>query len=259
MRILRLSVFLLLLFNFQYSSLQAFYPSSSFVPSNVWEQLKPHFLPEDHELKSALDTIFSKHRVTENKSKLKKAGFTILSKGEWSRALVVKHKKLKGYVLKIYLDTEPKIKDWERWIDRIGGVAALKKAIQSYRFERFFEVPKKWVYPLPDFPSPSFDTNRKGFILIAEEISLDKSSEKKWKSKKITHELLDALYTILSTQGMCDCVYSFNLPFSKNGKVAFIDTEYHHCWPVHYEKFTQSLSKSLQPYWKMLIQNGGPP
>jgi len=55
----------------------------------------PYQLPNDHPLRSKLDALFSKERVTATMDTLKKGGFKPLPLRKWDNVVVAKHKKLK--------------------------------------------------------------------------------------------------------------------------------------------------------------------
>ena len=107
---------------------------------------------------------------------------------------------------------------------------------------------------LPEDPSPPKQFIRKDFILVEEDMNLlDKESNlAMWKSDSITEELLDALYHLLEELGLNDCAKPDNAPFSSDGRIAFIDTETHHSWPVNYSKLTPHLSPEMKTHWKHL-------
>ena len=71
--------------------------------------------------------------------------------------------------------------------------------------------------------------------------------------KKITKKQLKGLFTLLKEVGLIDSIYPDNIPFTQSGKIAFIDTEHHHQWPVQLEKFKQFLSPAMQEYWQSLM------
>lgn len=244
-------------------SCHADYPKNTYVSDEVWEAVSPYFLLEDHPIKPQLEKIFSTKRITLNKKKLKKAGFEVFSQGFWSHVTIAKHKKLNGYVLKIYVDSEiVDVQDWAKWIERIEGAKAVRKAIKNHGFHTIFKVPHKWIYPLLPEPSPPNTSKyqRKNFILIAEDMNVysEKKNRKLWKTSSMTKDKLDAIYTIVNEVGLLDVVYDFNLPFSKDGKLAFIDTELHHIWPIPFGRMTKYLTPPLQAHWRWLIANGGP-
>src|SRR5687767_6232302 len=74
------------------------------VPIEICNDLTPYFLPEEHPIKSKLDPLFAKHRITHSAATLKKAGFKIVSRGYRNHAIVAKHPKMKGYLIKVYTD-----------------------------------------------------------------------------------------------------------------------------------------------------------
>lgn len=227
------------------------------IDSSLWNQLAPYFLPEGHPIKSALDHIFFKKRATESEKSLKKSHFNIVNKQKWSITYVVSHKKLKGFLLKIFLDDGPGIREWENWLDRIIGAQRIISCIERHGYHHLFKIPKKWIYPLPKNPPPSEGSHRKNFVLVVQDMKIknEKENENLWKGKLMTEEMLAAIYTVLKEEGLHDVIYPFNLPFSKDKKLAFIDTERSHVWPVHFHILTEYLSKKNQKYWNKLIAN----
>lgn len=67
-------------------------------------------------------------------------------------------------------------------------------------------------------------------------------------------ELLSALYDVLEITGLKDCAKPANIPFSQDGRIAFVDTQSWKEWPVDYNKLTDYLSPDLQVYWKNKIK-----
>jgi hypothetical protein len=47
------------------------------------------------------------------------------------------------------------------------------------------------------------------------------------------------------------------MPFCRDGRIAIIDTEYHHKWPVPFYKLTKYFPKDLQSYWNKITYKGG--
>lgn len=237
------------------------YQKPPYIPQEMWDRVKPYFLPPNSSIKAQLDAIFTSQRVLLSLDGFKKAGFSKYKMREWSHAVVAKHPKLQGVVIKAYLDTEKLFIDWERWIARIEGAQGVRTCIERHGYEKYFTVPLKWIYPLPAEPSPplSPEYSRKNFILVAQEIAILKKQDNlnAWKMQ-ITPEILDAIYTVLKEEGLFDSVIPSNIPFTKDGRMSFLDTEHHHKWPVYYSRITQYLSPPMQHYWKMLIKNEGP-
>lgn len=238
------------------------YTVSPHVSPTIWEIVKPYLLPENHPIKSKLDRMFSRNRVTLTPSTFKKAGFKRNRVGRWSRIMASNHPHLLGYFIKAFADTELSVKeDWKKFIHRIEGAKAIRDCIVNHGYQSKFKVPNKWIYPLPVEPSPPKANYylRKNFILVAEDMKIwdHKSNEDRY-YKKMNKPLLDAMYTIFQEVGLFDSVFAFNVPFCKDGKIAFIDTEYHHKWPVPFHKMSRYLSPEMEKYWNKLIREGGP-
>ncbi len=227
------------------------YPYNEQVPLEIWNVLEPYFLPINHPIKPRLDYIFKK-RVTASKQTFEKAGFKPIYERKPTNIIIGKHALLKGYILKLFLDTQPKWAEWKNWIDRIEGSRVIKEAIKVNKL-KYFDVPKKWIYPLPknsdlDYP------NAKHFILVVEDMGLLSGAEnKKAFKEKMTTKMLNELFLLLSTCGLLDSVYIDNIPFNKSGKICFIDTEHYQKWPVPYEKLSGAFSSKMQEQWKKLI------
>lgn len=222
-----------------------------------WNKVFPYLLPDYHPAKLTLDKIFSSERVLLNLKTMKKAGFIKPLPRKFTRLIVTKHPELPGYVIKAYVDAQRYAKgipEHYRWLSRIEGAAAIRKKIRLHQLDWFFKVPQKWIYAVPTEPSAPPEYVQKNFILIEEDMDLlsDAENEKIWGSERITTAFLDDLFLILQDLGLHDCAKPQNIPFSKDGKVAFIDTESHHNWPVLWKKLSPYLSPSMKQYWKQL-------
>lgn len=223
----------------------------------IWQNVLPHLLPIDHPLKPKLDSIFRKKRVTASVKSMQNADFLCLSLRKWDNILVAAHHKLKGYLIKTYLDDQIGITEDYELLKRIKGAAFIRQAIQDFHYEHFFKVPNKWLYVLPDNVESNPNHQRKHFVLVVEDMKLssDTSNYKKWTS--ITQEHLKAVYMMLSHVGLIDSVFPTNIPFAKDGKIAFIDTEHYHNWPVPFHRLIHYLAPDMRPYWEYLIQTNG--
>lgn len=230
------------------------YERPSAIDPITWQALNPYFLPEDHPIKSTLDTLFSSKSVMTSKSTLKKAKFKIISSGRPIRALVIKHKKLKGYLLKAFVEEQPVTQEWVNWCKRVDGSNYVRQAIYEYGYQDIMCVPHKWIYPLPVVKSNTKDKRgqTKFFILVVEKMNIQKQEKNVafWRSIAVKPALIDALYTMLQGVGLYDSVYTHNVPFTRDRKIAFVDTEHFHEWPVPFHKFNTHLSPAMQKYWK---------
>ena len=239
------------------------YQENPYVDPGIWNNLSPYFLPEDHPIRDELDNIFSyKKRVTQSKKTLKKAKFKIIREGKYRHPYVVSHPGIQGYLLKLYTDKQEYNTKGGKFFRRILGAQFVQEAIDEHGYNSLFKVPKKWIYPLPPEPSPSNKKkyHRKDFVLVVEDMDILEKEKNydMWKSSAITFDKLDAIYTILDELGLYDTIFAFNLPFSKDGKIAFIDTEYYYKWPVRFYRLGYYLSPEMKEYWKLLISNRGP-
>src|ERR1700722_9558457 len=129
------------------------YPYNPHVSEEDWNYLKQFFLPSNHSVKSKLDKIFSESRVTLNEETVFEAGFLSNNIRPTSKIVVSSHLKLKGYLVKFYLD-EQDIIDHVWMVRRIKGAESVREAIKAHGYEKMFSVPHKWIYPLPLEPSP---------------------------------------------------------------------------------------------------------
>jgi hypothetical protein len=236
------------------------YAYNPHVPIDLWMQLKPHFLPIDHPIKKKLDHLFYHERVTLSEETFVAAGFSITRRNRPHNAIVTGHKKLKGYLLKVYLDSQLAIPEWHMWLKRIKGVEVIDACIKRHGYTQFV-LPKKWIYPLPAEPSPppNEQYQRKNFILVVEDMHiLNHRKNKEAYKNHMTSSLLDALYTVLMECQLTDCAYIGNMPFTKQGKIAFIDTELFFNGIPNFDKIKKHLSTPMQAHLEQLIQNRDP-
>lgn len=239
------------------------FPYNPYVPVEIWDYVKPYFLPQDHPIRERLDKIFSKKRVMLNPETFKKAGFKRNHVGTHSRIMASTHPNLVGYYVKGFSDLELNILDWKKLVHRIVGARSIQACITNHKYQKHYKVPKKWLYPLPVEPSPPNSTtyHRKNFVLIAEDVrSVGHDKNNKLYKTKMTPEILDQLYVILKEENLWDSIFNFNVPWCKDGKLAFLDTEHHHSEnrTVNFSRMKHYFSKDMQVYWQKLIDEGGP-
>lgn len=231
------------------------------VSEEVWEEVRPYLLPPNHPAWAKMNRVFCKTRATQSPDAFKKAGFKRWRPGRWSRVSASSHPEFQEYFIKAYCDCELGIMyDWKKWIHRIKGAETIRDCIKKYKLSANFKVPHKWIYPLPKHPSPPKGSRylRKNFILVCENMRIqDHDTNEKMYKKNMTKKTMEGIYTILQVCGLYDSVYCFNIPYCKDGKIAVIDTEYHHKWPVPFQKLRKSFSEEGRQYWDRLTHNGG--
>lgn len=231
-----------------------------YVSKKVWEQISPFLLPPDHPIKGRLDRLFSSSRVILNLKTLKAAGFQTHGPRRFTRLIVAKHPEFPGYIFKLYVDAQRNHKDkpdYYYWLKRVKGARLIYRLITENHLDQWFKVPQKWIYPLPPEPSPPSVFLRKNFILVQEDMDVleEKENEACWESERVSFALLSDLFFILQKTGLADCAKPHNIPFSRDGKIAFIDTQTYHQWPVKWKEMVHYLSAPNRTYWKELIEN----
>lgn len=203
-------------------------------------------IPDDNNVKKWLDKTFLGRKYPKSKKEFMKMGFRNFTRPGSKGVLVFKHRGCRGYLFKLYSNKNGSIDELRVLKNRIKGAEAIRQYIKINGYQEFFKVPNKWLYQLEASSH---------FILVVEDMKIlnrDKNWNK-WKSDFVTEKFLTALASTLKELGLIDSMYIDNIPFCKDGKVAFIDTEhYHGDSPVRLELLTPRLPKKLQPFWESL-------
>lgn len=232
------------------------------ITSKHYKAIKPWILPENHPMKARLDAIFQRSRAIQDAESFAAAGFQTFKVQPRSFIRVARHPDLPGYVLKVYLDTELRKKKgkpgWSWFAKRCVGAKKIQDIIKKKQIKHF-KVTHKWIYPIPLFSQtlsgPNYDP--KAEILIAEDMNIvsNEKSIEAWKTV-MTPAHLDELYLIIAFAGG----HSYrpdNIPYSLDGKFAFIDTEYPDLKP-DFKTSMMYFSPEMVQYWQKLIDQGGP-
>lgn len=232
----------------------AVYPALDY---EKWQLVAPYLLPERHPIKKKLDKIFKSARVSADLASFQKAGFITHGVRGWSHTVVALHPELKGVYLKLFFDNQSNIDDLARLMLRIKGADKAREVIAKNGWQSLFTVPRKWLYILPEKPVSS-EPYPKTFVLVAEDMHLlsRKDNYAKWR-EDVDENFLNIVFRFITEGGFADSVYPFNLPFSKDGRVAVIDTEIFSTWPIPYHRFLPYLRPSRAEYWNLLIQSNG--
>ncbi len=215
--------------------------------------MSPYLLPLNSPLKRRLDQIFSKPGIIKNNKTLKRAGFSILFSQKRSYIVVAKHPKVKGYLFKIYLDSKRVHKDgmrgWELLTTRCIVAKKIKRIIRKKHL-RHFTVATKWLYPVPP-PLKKAKAKAEPVVLLVKDMKIynRKASRRVWETKA-NPRILKELYAVLK-RGYGSAFLHGNVPYTKKGKFAFIDTEYaKRKIPLPHVK--HFLSKKMKIYWDRL-------
>lgn len=235
-------------------------PYKNTLSESEWSLIAPYLIPANHRLKAQLDSIFSKSTPLASLEQLQKAGFVPLVVRSGRGLIVARHPMTRKYLFKIYLDDVPKA-EWPLFVNRAKGARTIQKVIDEKNYDSELKVPNKWLYALPKRPQVKHpETSQiypKFFILLVEDMYLtDEETSRNYYKQRITRAQLKALCHIIHQCGLSDS-HIDNIPFSHDLRIAFIDTEYVHVWPVHPEWISKHLAAKSQRYWQELIKNVG--
>ena len=228
-----------------------------------WDAVQPYLLPYNHPAKKTLDLIFSQERPLLSSKNMKKAGFFNYTPSD--KAIIVSgHPRLKGYLIKAYLDT-CYLPEWKLWIQRIVGANQVRNSIEELGYSAIMKAPKKWIYVLPQTPPPPTGDGYfpKHYVIVVQDMGLfsETANLENWRNS-MTPSLLASFYNMVMVNGLIDSYYVDNSPFAFDRKIAFVDTEHYNVDIVHFpgrqEILYKYLSATMRSYWEHLIINGGP-
>jgi len=242
---------------FKHSSKKLAYSPS--ISEDIWQQVTPYLIPSNHFAKSILDKIFfdSKFRILTSVNGLKKAGFEILHHRQGRGLIIARHPLLRKHLIKIYLDSAPR-SEWSAWVLRSKGANHLQKLIDHYGYSHYMKVPQKWIYPIPRNPKQIIRGQfPKNFLLVVQDMEILGVKSNAAKYVAMSQPFVEALHHIIFKGGLSDA-HIANVPFSIDGKIAFIDTEFVNNWPVHWEWLTPFLSDPMKEIWNMLSTKEAP-
>ncbi len=225
------------------------------------QSLTPHEMPANHPVRLRLDKLFQKSRFIRNVESLEKAGFDYAGPRKHTGLIVATHLKTPGYIYKIYTDVQEFYKgvpEYQLWLMRIEGVRRINEYVQQHNLNHLFKAPQKWIYIIPE-SAPKADNYYPKFTILVEErmdILSDKKNLDMWKGKGISKPFLNELYQLITQLGLRDCAKPDNIPFCKDRRVAFIDTQTFDENPVSYYRLTRNLNADNRKYWIQLTNDG---
>lgn len=228
------------------------------ITSEIHSKITDYLIPINHPIKATLDSIFSQSRVLENERTLIDAGFDVfVSPMPSSYIIVARHPAVPGYIFKLHLDSESRSrKQLPHWTWLVRRCAEAKKIRQLIRRKniRHFLVPDKWLFIPPVYPYSSA-LHPQPVVLVETDMELvsREETELMWK-KGIKRKHLDEYYSIIKHgYGGVSVLYLINnVPFTKHGKFAFIDTEGPQSDHLNFKFIKKYLSKDMQNYWDTL-------
>lgn len=166
-----------------------------------------------------LKELFANPKMFASFDRFRAAGFHLVDHSE-TKIMAGSHKRLKGYLIKKYNNDRAGEDQLRNYMHRIEGARLLRSFIAERKFRRVV-APQKFLYELPaSFPER--------YLVIAEKLYLVPERDTERAYERLDSEQGRELATILFYfRGLNST--AANLPFTEDGKIAFIDTErWHH-------------------------------
>lgn len=234
-----------------------FFDNNPYLNPEMKKAMRPFLIPLDHPMRQVLDAIFTSSRVTQDEFTLAAAGFSTLSSRPRTFLKVVRNAALPGYLLKLQLDSELRRKEgkptWRWLVNRCQGAENIRALIKRDKLQ-YFTVPKKWLYPLPEDPSPPKGEGfiRQVVVLVVEEMDVvdHDASVKAWK-EAVTYRIVDELFWIIAHGYASSCI-DINIPYCHDGTFSCIDTEHPKRTP-DFGRVRHHLSDEMRDYWDYLV------
>lgn len=224
------------------------------------KEIAKYLIPSNHPYYSLLEAIFHHSRATSDQVSFLEAGFSIVDAVSTSGITLAKHPGFHGSLFKIYLDgvehTRGNIPGWKWLVNRCEGAQNIRDLIVRKKL-KCFSVPDKFLYAFPREINPVWTTlysPQPVLLLVTDMEILPSESVNAWKTV-ITTQHLNELYEILS-HGYGTTSLPSNVPYTKSGKFAFIDTEYPKR-KLQYSAVKSWLSPEMSKYWDKLVRRGG--
>ncbi len=168
---------------------------------------------------SLLPTLFTNPKMFASYDKFSAEGFRLVDHAE-HKIMSGSHPSAKGYLFKKYSNAKEGKDQILNYMHRIEGARLLRNFIAEHGFSHV-AAPRKWLYALSlSFPEP--------YLLVVEHLDLVSEKETLRNYDRIGREQVRELATILYYfRGLNST--AANLPFTEDGRIAFIDTErWHH-------------------------------
>ena len=165
------------------------------------------------------DGIFRHPRMFDSRKTFSAAGFEVRQAASHN-IMVATHPTENCYLFKKYCSDVPLDEQEENYRDRLWGSRKIQQLIDRHRLKHLV-VPHKFLYELPD----RFSRHRRdAYVLFAERLSVLNADESTKRYRTIHPEVLDDLCRVLfHFRGFDAAIH--NLPFTTDGRIAFIDTE----------------------------------
>lgn len=168
-------------------------------------------------VKEFLDEVF---KSTSNiHEALKAAQFTFLKE---ENQIVAEHPMLEGLLIKALPDATFKnsILAHDLNLRRVEMAEAIRNVIRKDNL-KYVIVPNKYIYHIP---GTKMELNDKNFIVLSEKLNLINVEENRKLMRNLTYEQKEEVFKVIEKVGLFDARCT-NIVITRNGKIAFIDTE----------------------------------
>lgn len=205
--------------------------------------LESYLLPTHHPLQHYMDALFADHKMFRSEKDFKRSGFRV--KRGHRKLMVGGHPSVPQYLFKKFPDSRSQIEQLENFIKRIEGAKILREYIEKHQFKHLV-IPQKWLYRLPK--KFSGKDSARSYVLIVDNMNICNREENLELYYNMDIEVLTELCMILHDVGGCDA-FPRNQPFTRSGKIAFVDTEHVGRMKGHFIKHViPALNQELQAY-----------
>lgn len=210
--------------------------------------IKKYLLPKNSQLAIILKNLITDPTMFDSNQNFQNAGFLV--KNGHRNLMVGMHPSTPNYLIKKFSSVRSQKMQIDNFIKRIKGAEKVRNYIKKNKFKHLI-VPKKWLFKLPSaFSDKKEDPS---YLLIVENMDIlqdwiDPNSQARQLYYNMDKEILTELCKTLHAIGGCDA-FPRNQPFTKTGKIAFVDTEHVGHKKGHFIKhIVPALNPELQAY-----------
>ena len=161
--------------------------------------------------------LFVDPRMFDSRAAWTAAGFAVVAPGKVTECMAASHPSAPGYLFKKYANDVPRKKQNENYEARIEGAAKLARFIKKKGL-RHVVVPQKSLRDLPRAFGPS------SRLLVVERLDVLGPDESVLRYRDIAEPVLREILTVFAKFEGLDS-NAKNIPFLRDGRVAFVDLE----------------------------------
>jgi hypothetical protein len=179
--------------------------------------------------------LFVDPNMFDSRDDFRDAGFDVLGRSSDSKIMVGSHPSARDYLFKKYARDISLKEQHGNYLRRVEGVRRLRALITDKDLQSVI-VPRKQLYELP---SKFGSRDRSSYVLIVERLPILDSDRSERAYHRIDEDVLRDLCTVCYMFPGLDS-NAKNIPFTEDGRIAFIDTEH---WDRHSDRH-----KRKKPY-----------